>query len=117
MLRETGLALDINGSKLTKDIAHLENLSRHRNVMPLYEFQPSVSKDAFIAPNCTIVGDVLVGCNSAIWYGAVLRGDNNAIRIGLGSIVGDNSIIDTTHSLPTGVPISTNIGNNVTIEP
>lgn len=40
MVRETGLAMDQHGSKLSKDIAYLEPLSRHRNLMPLYDLTP-----------------------------------------------------------------------------
>lgn len=43
MIRETGLALEIHGSKLGKDIAYLEPLSRHRNIMPLYDLVPKIS--------------------------------------------------------------------------
>ena len=47
----------------------------------------------FIAPNATIVGDVVLGENVSIWYGAVLRGDSGCITIGDGSNVQDNCII------------------------
>lgn len=47
----------------------------------------------YIAPNATIVGDVTLGKNVNIWYGAVLRGDNGAIVIGEGSNVQDNAVI------------------------
>jgi hypothetical protein len=73
-------ALDASGSQLTKDIAYLEPLSRHRNIMPLYDLSPAILADAYVAPNATIIGEVLVGSESTIWYGAVLRGDLNAIR-------------------------------------
>jgi hypothetical protein len=73
-------ALDASGSKLTKDIAYLEPLSRHRNIMPLYDLSPAILADAYVAPNATVIGEVLVGSESTIWYGAVLRGDLNAIR-------------------------------------
>jgi carbonic anhydrase/acetyltransferase-like protein (isoleucine patch superfamily) len=65
---------------LTKDIAYLEPLSRHRNIMPLYDLTPAILADAYVAPNATVIGEVLVGSESTIWYGAVLRGDLNAIR-------------------------------------
>lgn len=65
---------------MTKDIAYLEPLSRHRNIMPLYDLSPAILADAYVAPNATVIGEVLVGSESTIWYGAVLRGDLNAIR-------------------------------------
>lgn len=50
-------------------------------------------KNVYLAPNATIVGDVVLGENVSIWYGAVLRGDSGCITIGDGSNVQDNCII------------------------
>lgn len=74
------LALDVVGSKYTKDIAYLEVLSRHRNIMPLYDLQPIILYDTYIAPNATLIGEVFVGAQTTVWYGATLRADINAIR-------------------------------------
>jgi len=116
MARETGLALDAAGSRYTKDIAHLELLSRHRNIMPLYDLQPIILNDTYIAPNASVIGEVFLGAQTTVWYGATLRGDINAIRIGSNCSIGDQTVINTTPSLPFGVPASVNIGNNVNIE-
>ena len=48
---------------------------------------------AFIAPNATLVGDVTLGENASVWYGAVLRGDMGAITIGEGTNIQDNCVI------------------------
>lgn len=72
--------MDVLGSQMSKDIAYLEPVSRHRNIMPLYDLRPNIVTDQFIAPNASIVGEVMVGEDSIVWYGAVLRGDINAIR-------------------------------------
>lgn len=48
---------------------------------------------AFIAPNATVVGDVTLGENASVWYGAVLRGDMGAITIGEGTNIQDNCVI------------------------
>lgn len=47
---------------------------------------------AYIASNATLVGDVILGENVSIWYGAVLRGDSGTITIGEGSNIQDNCI-------------------------
>lgn len=47
----------------------------------------------YTAPNATIVGDVQLGKDVNVWYGAVLRGDNGAIRIGEGTNIQDNAVI------------------------
>ena len=59
----------------------------------------------YIAKNATIVGDVVLGENVSIWYGAVLRGDRGTITIGDGTNIQDNAVV---HS-------NTTIGSNVTI--
>lgn len=48
---------------------------------------------AYIAPNATIVGDVVLGENVSIWYGAVLRGDSGRITVGAGSNIQDNCVL------------------------
>ncbi len=48
---------------------------------------------AWIAPNAVVVGDVTLGEDASIWYGAVLRGDSGAIAIGRGTNVQDNCVI------------------------
>ncbi len=47
----------------------------------------------YIAPNATVVGDVTLGENVSVWYGAVLRGDSGAITIGAGTNIQDNAIV------------------------
>ena len=48
---------------------------------------------AWIAPNATVVGDVTLGEDASVWYGAVLRGDSGAITVGRGTNIQDNCII------------------------
>lgn len=50
-------------------------------------------ENRYVAPNATLAGDVILGENVSIWYGAVLRGDSGRIIIGEGSNVQDNCII------------------------
>ena len=71
---------------------------------------PEFGENCFLAENATIIGDVEIGNDCSIWYGAVLRGDVNYIRIGNNSNVQDNAVIHATYQKNP-----TNIGNNVTI--
>lgn len=48
---------------------------------------------AWIAPNATVVGDVTLGEDASVWYGAVLRGDSGAITVGRGTNIQDNCVI------------------------
>ena len=45
-------------------------------------FTPKVGKDCFLADNATLIGDTVIGDECSIWFGAILRGDVNSIRIG-----------------------------------
>ena len=70
---------------------------------------PRVAEDAYIAPTAVLIGDVAVEPAASVWFGAVLRGDNSAIRVGAGSCVQDNCVIHCADDLPTI------IGENVTV--
>lgn len=59
----------------------------------------------YIAPNATVIGDVRLGNDVGIWYGAIIRGDSNPITIGDGSNIQDNAIL---HEL-------TVVGKNCTV--
>ncbi len=54
---------------------------------------PDIERAAFVAPNATVVGDVTLGSQASVWYGAVLRGDINSIVIGDGTNVQDGAIV------------------------
>jgi carbonic anhydrase/acetyltransferase-like protein (isoleucine patch superfamily) len=60
---------------------------------------PSIHPTAFIAPGAVIVGDVAVGEEASIWYGAVLRADLNEIRIGPRSNIQDGSVVHLADDL------------------
>ncbi|MDO5101436.1 MAG: gamma carbonic anhydrase family protein [Lautropia sp.] len=80
--------------------------------MSLYalgEQRPTLSPSAWVAPGASVIGDVQLGDQVSIWFGAVLRGDNEPIRIGNGSNVQENAVLHVDH----GCPIE--VGENVTI--
>src|SRR5271168_3248612 len=55
--------------------------------------RPNIHPTAFVAPTAVLIGDVEVGEESSIWFGAVLRGDNGPIRIGARTSIQDNSVL------------------------
>jgi carbonic anhydrase/acetyltransferase-like protein (isoleucine patch superfamily) len=62
-------------------------------IKPFNGIYPRIADDAFIADNAVIIGDVEIGPKASIWYGCVIRGDVNHIKIGAGSNIQDNSTI------------------------
>lgn len=58
---------------------------------------PQIGKDCYLAPNATVVGDVVLGDRCSLWFNAVLRGDVNAIRVGEETNIQDGAIIHCTY--------------------
>ncbi len=56
---------------------------------------PDIASDAWIAPNAQVIGDVVLGGQASIWFGAVLRGDAERLTIGARSNIQDNSVLHT----------------------
>lgn len=81
--------------------------------MPIYahgDLVPRLGPDVFVAPNATVVGDVVLGAAASVWFGAVIRGDVMAIRIGARTNIQDNAVVHVT-----GGKASTAIGDDVTV--
>ena len=71
---------------------------------------PRVDEAAFVASSAMVIGDVAIGAGSSIWYGAVLRGDVESIRIGRETNIQDNTVIHVDSS-----GFSTVVGDRVTV--
>jgi carbonic anhydrase/acetyltransferase-like protein (isoleucine patch superfamily) len=79
-------------------------------ILPVEGVHPQFGEDCFIAPNATIVGDVVTGNQCSIWFNAVVRGDVNSIRLGNKVNVQDGAVIHATYKKTKVI-----IGNNVSI--
>lgn len=71
---------------------------------------PTIDPTVFIADGVHIIGDVVIGKDSSVWYNTVIRGDVNFIRIGERTNIQDNSVIHVTNK-----KFPTHIGSDVTI--
>ena len=65
-------------------------------VLPVKGKQPHLGRGNWLAPNCTVVGDVVTGDDCSIWFGAVVRGDVCAIRIGRLVNIQDGAVLHGT---------------------
>jgi carbonic anhydrase/acetyltransferase-like protein (isoleucine patch superfamily) len=79
-------------------------------ILPVNEIDPKWGEGCFIAPNATIVGDVVMGNQCSVWFNAVIRGDVNLIRIGHETNIQDGAIIHATY-----LKAATYIGNRVSV--
>ncbi len=79
-------------------------------IRPLPGKAPQIGNHCFLAETAVIIGDVVIGDDCSVWYGAVIRGDVHSINIGNNTNIQDNAVIHATYKKsPTA------IGNNVTI--
>ena len=79
-------------------------------------YTPVIGEGTFLADNATIVGDVIVGRDCSIWFGTVLRGDVNSIRIGNRVNIQDGSVLHTLYQKSTiEIGDDVSIGHNVVI--
>lgn len=78
--------------------------------------RPRIGHEVFVAPTAVIIGDVVIGDGSSIWFGAVLRGDDGQIIIGCGSNVQDNAVLHTTPEAPTILGDDVTIGHGALLE-
>jgi gamma-carbonic anhydrase len=71
---------------------------------------PQLAPDVWVASSAVVIGDVVLGARASIWYGAVVRGDVEKIRIGAGTNIQDNSVIHVDSS-----GFATIVGDGVTV--
>jgi len=86
--------------------------------MPLYAIDgimPELDTDCFVAPDAVLIGRVRVKKGASIWFGAVLRGDNDWITVGEGSNVQDLSLIHADPGQPVEIGGGVTIGHRVII--
>jgi len=74
---------------------------------------PRIGENVFIAPGARIIGDVVIGEASSIWFNAVVRGDVQYIRIGSYTNVQDNCTLHVTGPRCPGAPV--HVGDRVTV--
>jgi carbonic anhydrase/acetyltransferase-like protein (isoleucine patch superfamily) len=79
-------------------------------ILPVEGVSPKWGENCFIAPNCTIVGDVEMGAECSVWFNTVVRGDVNSIRMGNKVNIQDGAVIHCTFKRTKTI-----IGNNVSI--
>jgi gamma-carbonic anhydrase len=87
------------------------------NILSYGDKRPRIAADAFVAPTAMIIGDVEIGSGASIWFGCVLRGDVNSIRIGARTNIQDGTIIHGNHESEEfpAKGVRTVIGSDVTV--
>jgi len=83
-------------------------MSNH--VLPFQGTSPTIADDVFIAPTAVVIGDVVIGAGTSVWFNCVIRGDVHEIRIGERTNIQDGTIVHVT-----GGKLGTYIGSDITI--
>ncbi len=87
--------------------------------MPIYALGdrvPEIHESAYISPEATLIGSVVIGADSSVWPGAVIRADDNYIRVGEGTSIQDGAVLHCTASLETVVGDYCTVGHLAHLE-
>ncbi len=84
-------------------------------LLPFDGHRPSVAESSWVAPNATLVGQVTLGEDASVFYGAVLRGDVDSIAIGARSNLQDNVVVHCDSGIPTSVGIGVSVGHSAVL--
>jgi carbonic anhydrase/acetyltransferase-like protein (isoleucine patch superfamily) len=88
--------------------------------MPIYGledgWEPEIHPDAFVHPEAVLIGKVVLGAQSSVWPGTVIRADDNIITIGARSSIQDGAVLHCTQDFPTIVGDDCTIGHNAHLE-
>ncbi|OYY67458.1 gamma carbonic anhydrase family protein [Sphingomonas sp. 28-63-12] len=84
--------------------------------MPLYEIEgkrPIIAPEgAWVAPSADVIGDVHLGADSSVWFGAVIRGDNTPMMIGARSNIQDSAMLHSDPGAPLTIGADCTIGHH-----
>ncbi len=84
-------------------------------IMPYKSAAPKIDKSAFLAPTAVVAGDVTIEEGVSVWFGAVVRGDFQPIKIGKNTNIQENATIHVMHDHPTTIGEGVIIGHNAVI--
>jgi gamma-carbonic anhydrase len=85
-------------------------------IMPFLGIEPEYDETNYIAPTASVIGDVVLGREASVWFGASVRGDVNFIRIGEASNIQDNAVVHVTNrTAPTRIGARVTVGHSAVI--
>lgn len=84
-------------------------------IIPFDGHTPEIDREAWVAPNASVIGKVRIAADASVWFGAVLRGDIDEIVLGERSNLQDNAVIHTEAGNPTVVGAEVSIGHGAVV--
>lgn len=91
------------------------DLNNRDNLLPHGETFPRIAQSAWVAPGAYVIGDVHLGEESSVWYGAVLRGDTEPIRIGARTNIQDGCVLHADPGYPAIIGEGCVVGHNAVV--
>lgn len=83
------------------------------SVYALDGLSPSLADTSWVAPSADVMGNVEIMAHASVWFGAVVRGDNDLIKIGARSNIQDNSVLHTDPGMPLTIGEGVTVGHQV----
>lgn len=84
-------------------------------VVSFDDAEPTLADSAWLAPSATVIGDVTLGADASIWYGAVARADVAPITVGAGTNIQDNVTLHADPGFPLTVGANVSVGHNAVL--
>lgn len=84
-------------------------------ILPFDGRAPRIDDTAWVAPNATVIGDVVLHPESSVFYGAVLRADSETITLGAGSNLQDNVVVHVDHGVPATIGAGVSVGHGAVV--
>jgi carbonic anhydrase/acetyltransferase-like protein (isoleucine patch superfamily) len=82
-------------------------------IYQLDDLTPAVNETAWVADSAQVMGNVRLAEDSSVWFGVVIRGDMDAISVGRGTNIQDNSVLHADHGVPLTIGDNVSVGHQV----
>ena len=82
-------------------------------IYQLDDLTPAIHESAWVADSAQVMGHVRLAEDSSVWFGVVIRGDMDAISVGRGSNIQDNSVLHADHGVPLSIGENVSVGHQV----
>jgi carbonic anhydrase/acetyltransferase-like protein (isoleucine patch superfamily) len=84
-------------------------------ILPYDDTFPQIHAEAWLAPTATVIGDAVIDARACLFYGAVIRADMAAVRLGAGSNLQDNVVVHTDTGLPAFIGAGVSVGHGAVV--
>jgi len=82
-------------------------------IYQLDDIAPTIAPTAWVADSAQVIGNVELGDGASVWFGAVLRGDNERLSVGAGTNIQDGTVVHSDHGFPVTLGANVTVGHQV----